>query len=129
MANGHARGKHGAELGDPSRAAYQRRVARHLLSAPIAFAVTGGDGLPRYFLGDPAGNQAAWITPHKERRSTFFQPRNGVTNYVRAQHRAKPAERWATLNIDAIRTRAREVQRAAMRQPARRRPHGRQLDR
>jgi hypothetical protein len=130
MADGHGRERHGSELGHPSRATYQRRVARHLREAPFAFEVTGDDDKPRYFVADPARNQAAWITPHKQDRSTFFQPRNGVADYVRHQHETKPAERWIALDIEATRERGRESQRTAAHAitSVRRVPRGRQLE-
>jgi len=130
MADGHGRAKHGPELGHPSRATYQQRVARHLREAPLAFEVTGDDDKPRYFVGDPTRNQAAWITPHKQDRSTFFQPRNGVASYVRQQHKSKPAERWTALDVEATRKRGRESHRTAAHSitSVRRVPNGRQLE-
>ena len=101
MADGHARAKHGPELGNPSRAAYQDRVGRHLAQAPLAVAVTD-NGRTRYPVADPRTNQAAWIVPHKEHRSTFFQPRHGVSTYVHFQRLSHPPAHWREYDADRV---------------------------
>jgi hypothetical protein len=85
MADGHARHKHGRELGSPVPAMYQARVRAHLESAPVGVVSTDPNGRRSYLLADPGRNQIAWIAPHKEHRSTFFQPRRGVERYLRQQ--------------------------------------------
>ena len=103
METGHARQAHGAELGHPSNAAYRARVRSHLANAPLGFAVQGADGRPRFLIADPRANQVAWITPHKEHRSTFFEPRRGVAGYIRYLRDARPAERWRRVDLRAVR--------------------------
>ncbi len=84
MSAGHARTKHGRELGEPSPGAYRARVRRHLRRAPIGLEVRDPQGRPRYLIADARTNEVAWITPHREERSTFFVPRSGVHTYLRS---------------------------------------------
>ncbi|MGH2910232.1 MAG: hypothetical protein ACRDK8_13170, partial [Solirubrobacteraceae bacterium] len=103
MADGHARNRHGRELGSPAPARYRARVRAHLESAPVAMVSTDPNGQRSYLLADPARNQVAWIAPHKEQRSTFFQPRPGVERYLRRQ-RAFGSSR--PLDLRAVRAEA-----------------------
>jgi hypothetical protein len=103
MADGHARHKHGRELGSPEPAVYRARVRAHLESAPVALVARDPNGQRTYLLADPARNQVAWIAPHREERSTFFQPRRGVEAYLRRQ-RAFASSR--PLDIEAVRASA-----------------------
>jgi hypothetical protein len=48
----------------------------------------------------------AWITPHKEHRSTFFEPRSGVAGYVRYLRQSRPESRWQALDLDRMRARS-----------------------
>jgi hypothetical protein len=100
MAAGHARYKHGGELGSPEPSIYKARVRAHLESAPIAAVTFDPKGQRSYLLADAGRNQVAWIAPHKEQRSTFFQPRRGVDEYVRRQRAFGSAR---PLDIGAIR--------------------------
>ena len=63
-------------------------------------------------LADPARNQVAWIAPHKEGRSTFFLPRQGVSAYVRAQRSFASS---LPLDLGAVRAAARQQTRSAAR--------------
>ncbi len=112
LAAGHARGKHGRELGNPPPAAYRARVRAHLRRASIGVALEDSRGRPRYLLADPARNQVAWITPHKEHRSTFFAPRQGASAYVRSHLAAATPQRRRTLDLTAIRVAVRTAARA-----------------
>jgi hypothetical protein len=99
MADGHARRKHGAELGHPSREDFRGQVARHLAEAPLGFAVSAPGGTRRYLIADPRSNRAAWINPRKEHRSTFFGPSQGVEEYLRRARAANPAQRWTRVDL------------------------------
>jgi hypothetical protein len=112
MANGHARKRHGRELGAPDPVAFAARVRTHLRTAPLAVAVGDGRGQTRYLLADRSANQVAWITPHREHRSTLFAPRQGVDSYLRARQVASPPGRWVELELGSIRQRARSPGRA-----------------
>jgi hypothetical protein len=113
MADGHARRKHGAELGNPSRDDFQAQVARHLAEAPLGFAVTASGGKRRYLIADPRSNRAAWINPRKEHRSTFFGPTQGVAEYLRRAQEANPAQRWTRVNVARQRGASSRVRSAA----------------
>ncbi|HTU32090.1 MAG TPA: hypothetical protein VMF07_22055 [Solirubrobacteraceae bacterium] len=103
MADGHARLKHGRELGSPDPAVYRARVRAHLANAPLATVAFDAKGQRTYLLADPARNQVAWIAPHKESRSTFFQPRQGAAAYVR-QKRSFASS--LPLDLDTVRAAA-----------------------
>jgi hypothetical protein len=118
MAAGHGRGKHGRELGAITAHAYRSRVRAHLQVAPVGLIVVDGDGRPRYLLADARANQVAWITPHREQRSTFFQPRAGVHEYLRAVTLRSGEVR--PLDLAAVRDSARTRTRTAARTPVRR---------
>lgn len=107
MANGHARAKHGPELGNPSPAAYRARVGRHLDTAPTGVAFRDPNGNTRYLLADATRNEVAWVVPHKEHRSTFFSPRGGAADYVRARQAAGGPDRGRSVDLAAARERAR----------------------
>ncbi|HEY3773599.1 MAG TPA: hypothetical protein VGL69_11435 [Solirubrobacteraceae bacterium] len=109
MADGHARHKHGRELGSPEPAVYRARVRAHLASASVARVAFDPKGQRTYLLADPARNQVAWIAPHKEGRSTFFQPRQGAAAYVRHQRSFASS---LPLDLTAVRVAAREHARA-----------------
>jgi hypothetical protein len=110
MADGHARHKHGRELGSPRPAVYQARVRAHLANASVATVAFDPKGQRTYMLADPARNQVAWIAPHKEGRSTFFQPRQGAAAYVRAQRSFASS---LPLDLGAVRAAARQQTRSA----------------
>jgi hypothetical protein len=109
MADGHARHKHGRELGSPEPAVYQARVRAHLANAPVATVAFDAKGQRTYLLADPARNQVAWIAPHREERSTFFQPRQGVAGYLRRQRSFASS---LPLDLNAVRAAARQQTRS-----------------
>lgn len=109
MADGHARHKHGRELGSPEPAVYQARVRAHLANAPVATVAFDAKGQRTYMLADPGRNQVAWIAPHKEGRSTFFQPRQGVTGYL---HRQRSFASSLPLDLNVVRAAAHQQTRA-----------------
>ena len=116
MAGGHGWTRHGRELRSPSPERYETRVRTHLRRATVAIVSTDPHGRRSYLLADPARNQVAWIAPHKEHRSTFFQPRKGVERYVRRQ-RAFGSSR--TVDLTAARREAARQATAARREAAR----------
>ena len=116
MRDGHARSRHGADFGNIGPEAFESRIRSHLRRAPLGFAVTDPKGNDRFLLVDPRRGTVAWITPHKEDRSTLFAPRQGVTGYLRASRAAAGPGRWRSVDLSAIRDR----ERTAARSPARR---------
>jgi hypothetical protein len=88
MDHGHARIRHRGALGDPTSEQFTARIARHLGSAREGYAVDS-HGYRCYLIVDRPSNQVAWIPPHKEHRATFFQPDDGVADYLRTQRRVQ----------------------------------------
>jgi hypothetical protein len=106
MADGHARHKHGRELGSPEPAVYKARVRAHLANASVAMVAFDPKGQRTYLLADLSRNQVAWIAPDKAGRSTFFQPRRGAEVYLRRQ---RAFASTLPLDLAAVRTQARSI--------------------